>query len=29
MTVQQIFETFIADHLEEHADQLDLLRREG
>jgi hypothetical protein len=29
MTVHQIFETFIADHLEEHADQLDLLRREG
>ncbi len=23
MTVQQIFETFIANHLEEHADQLD------
>jgi hypothetical protein len=25
MTVQQIFETFIANHLEEHADQLDSL----
>ncbi len=25
MTVHQIFETFIADHLEEHADQLDSL----
>ena len=27
MTVQQIFETFIANHLEEHADQLDSLGR--
>jgi hypothetical protein len=27
MTVQQIFETFIANHLEEHADQLDTLVR--
>ena len=27
MTVQQMFERFIADHLEEHADQLDGLRR--
>ena len=27
MTVQQIFETFIANHLEEHADQLDGLTR--
>ena len=27
MTVQQIFETFIARHLEEHADQLDSLQR--
>jgi DinB superfamily len=26
MTVQQIFETFIANHLEEHADQLDTLQ---
>jgi DinB superfamily len=26
MTVQQIFETFIANHLEEHAAQLDSLR---
>jgi DinB superfamily len=25
MTVQQIFESFIANHLEEHADQLDSL----
>jgi hypothetical protein len=25
LTVQQIFETFIANHLEEHADQLDSL----
>ena len=25
LTVQQIFETFIANHLEEHADQLDAL----
>lgn len=29
MTVQQLFERFIADHLEEHADQLDGLRRAG
>ena len=29
MTVQQIFERFVAHHLEEHADQLDGLRREG
>jgi hypothetical protein len=28
MTVQQIFETFIANHLEEHAAQLDSLRRD-
>jgi hypothetical protein len=27
MTVQQIFDTFIANHLEEHADQLDSLQR--
>jgi DinB superfamily len=27
MTVEQIFETFIANHLEEHADQLDTLER--
>jgi hypothetical protein len=27
MTVQQIFETFIANHLEEHADQLDSLTK--
>jgi hypothetical protein len=27
MTVQQIFERFLAEHLEEHADQLDSLRR--
>ena len=27
MTVQQIFETFIANHLEEHAAQLDALQR--
>lgn len=27
MTVQSIVERFIVDHLEEHADQLDLLRR--
>jgi hypothetical protein len=27
MTVQQIFETFIANHLEEHAAQLDSLQR--
>ena len=27
MTVQQIFEQFIANHLEEHADQLDTLQR--
>jgi DinB family protein len=27
MTVQQLFERFIADHLEEHADQLGSLRR--
>ncbi|MGH2429921.1 MAG: DinB family protein [Candidatus Limnocylindria bacterium] len=26
MTVQRIFERFVADHLEEHADQLDWLR---
>jgi DinB superfamily len=29
MTVQQLFERFIASHLEEHADQLDGLRRAG
>ena len=29
MTVQQIFETFIANHLEEHADQLDALGSSG
>jgi hypothetical protein len=29
MTVQQMFERFIANHLEEHADQLDGLRRAG
>lgn len=29
MTVQQMFERFIADHLEEHADQLDSLRHAG
>ena len=27
MTVEQIFETFIAKHLEEHAEQLDSLER--
>jgi len=27
MSVQQIFETFIANHLEEHANQLDSLKR--
>ena len=27
MSVEQIVETFIANHLEEHADQLDSLRR--
>ncbi|MGH2417058.1 MAG: DinB family protein [Candidatus Limnocylindria bacterium] len=27
MTVQEIVERFIVEHLEEHADQLDLLRR--
>ena len=27
MTVREIFETFIANHLEEHADQLDSLSR--
>ena len=29
MTVRQMFERFIAGHLEEHADQLDGLRRTG
>jgi DinB superfamily len=29
MTVQQLVERFIAGHLEEHADQLDSLRRTG
>ena len=29
MTVHQMFERFIASHLEEHADQLDGLRRAG
>jgi len=29
MTVREIFETFIANHLEEHADQLDSLERTG
>jgi DinB superfamily len=29
MTVRQIFERFVANHLEEHADQLDGLRRAG
>jgi DinB family protein len=29
MSVQQIFETFVANHLEEHADQLDSLASRG